>query len=131
MPVKLTTTINKIPFVPNPINSAIIREFSEYMKLNESSENHQNNNLKAVLAFAAFLGRSTTLYNIQAKDQIVRFLDTKIKKEDPEKKWITTWNNYLTRLKLFFRWLHNARGKDPNEIELQSEWETPENERKN
>jgi hypothetical protein len=55
MPAKLTTTINKISSVPNPINSVIIREFSEYMKDNGSSE-HQNNNLKTVIAFANFLG---------------------------------------------------------------------------
>ncbi|MGC2681122.1 MAG: hypothetical protein WA323_04580 [Candidatus Nitrosopolaris sp.] len=52
-------------------------------------------------------------------------LDTKINTEDNEKKWITTWNNYLTRLKLFFRWLYNARGKDSEDIASQSDWETP------
>ena len=23
----------------------------------------------------------------------------------PDKKWITTWNHYLNRIRLFFRWL--------------------------
>ena len=50
-------------------------------------------------------------------------LDTKINTEDNEKKWITTWNNYLTRLN--FRWLYNARGKDSEDIASQSDWETP------
>jgi integrase/recombinase XerD len=125
MPAKLTTTINKICSVPNLTNSAIIREFSEYMKWNGSSEHHQNNNLKAVIAFAKFIGPHSTFYQIQTKEQIIMFLDTKIKIEDSEKKWITTWNDHLARIKLFFRWLYNVRGKDPDNIALQSDWETP------
>jgi integrase/recombinase XerD len=125
MPAKLTTTINKICTLPNPINSAIIMQFSEYMKGNGSSEHHQNNNLKAVIAFAKFVGPHSTFYQIQTKQQIITFLDTKINTEDNEKKWITTWNNYLTRLKLFFRWLYNVRGKNSDEIAPQSDWETP------
>jgi integrase/recombinase XerD len=105
MPAKLTTTINKISSVPSPMNSAMIQEFSEYMKGNGSSEHHQNNNLKAVIAFANLLGSHTTFYDIQKMEQIAAFLDTKINREDNENKWITTWNNYLTRLRLFFRWL--------------------------
>jgi integrase/recombinase XerD len=58
------------------------------------------------------------------------FLNTKIKdlNHDPEKRWITTWNHYLYRIRLFFRWLYNYRSKelhDDNEI-TPSEWETPE-----
>jgi integrase/recombinase XerD len=125
MPAKLSTTINKICSVPNPTNSTIIREFSEYMKWNGSSEHHQNNNLKAVIAFAKFIGPHSTFYQIQTKEQIITFLDTKKKTEDNEKKWITTWNHYLVRIKLFFRWLYNVMGKDPDNIALESDWETP------
>ena len=100
-------------------------EFSGYMKGNGSSEHHQNNNLKAVIAFAKFIGPHSTFYQIQTKEQIITFLDTKINTEDNEKKWITTWNNYLTRLKLFFRWLYNVRNKNPDEIQPQSDWESP------
>ena len=125
MPAKLTTTINKISSVPNPTNSVIIREFSEYMTENGSSEHHQNKNLKALIAFAHFIGPHVTFYDIQKKEQIMTFLDTKINREDNEKKWITTWNNYLTRLKLFFRWFYNMRGKDSEALAPQSDWETP------
>jgi integrase/recombinase XerD len=125
MPAKLTTTINKICSVPNLTNSTILKEFSEYMKWNGSSEHHQNNNLKAVIAFAKFIGPHSTFYQIQTKEQIIAFLDTKKKIEDNEKKWITTWNHYLVRIKLFFRWLYNARGKDPDNIAPDSDWETP------
>jgi integrase/recombinase XerD len=81
--------------------------------------------LKAVIAFAKFLGDSTTFYDIKKKEQITAFLDTKINKEDNEKRWITTWNNYLHRLKLFFRWLYNMRGKNLEDVSPQSDWETP------
>jgi integrase/recombinase XerD len=35
----------------------------------------------------------------------LQFLDLKRKTEDkdPDKKWITTWNDYLWRLKYFYR----------------------------
>ncbi|MDQ6667781.1 MAG: hypothetical protein M3Y53_06085, partial [Thermoproteota archaeon] len=125
MPAKLTTTINNISSVPNHTNAALIKEFSEYMKDNGSSEHHQNNNLKAVTAFAKFLGDSTTFYDIQKKEQILAFLDTKINKEDNEKRWIPTWNNYLDRLKLFFRWLYNMRDKKLEDVAPQSDWDTP------
>jgi len=71
MPEKLTTTINKISSVPNPTNSTIIQEFSIYMKENGSSEHHQNNNLKAVISFAKFLGSHPTFYDIRKKEQII------------------------------------------------------------
>jgi integrase len=56
-------------------------------------------------------------------------LDTKIKNNDvdPEKKWITTWNDYLWRIKYFFRWFHNhklvkERAEEPSNT---SDWITP------
>ncbi|HEX5975875.1 MAG TPA: hypothetical protein VFY68_01285 [Nitrososphaeraceae archaeon] len=92
MPSKLTTTINKIALLPNPTNSDLINEFYQYMKSNGASERHQNNNLKAIIiSFANFLGTDTTFFNVQLKEQITSFLDTKIKnlEEDPDRKWIT------------------------------------------
>ena len=35
------------------------------MKNNDSSERHQNNNLKAITAFAKFLGSGTSFYDIE------------------------------------------------------------------
>ena len=52
--------------------------------------------------FANFLGESKTFNEVNDTETIVIFLDTKRKnKEDPEQKWITTWNDYLWRLKKF------------------------------
>ena len=59
------------------------------------------------------------------------FIDTKIKnvEEDPDKKWIATSNDYLHRIKHFFRWLYNqkdaeAKALAKGEVVRQEEWET-------
>ena len=59
------------------------------MKDNATSDRHQNNNLKAITAFAKFLGSETTFYQISTKDQVTEFLDTKIRSDsdDPERRW--------------------------------------------
>jgi integrase/recombinase XerD len=60
------------------------------------------------------------------KEKILKFLDLKRKTEDidPDKKWITTWNDYLWRIKYFYRWLHNAKEKGVNANSFDS-WVTP------
>ena len=93
MPIRLSTTIAKITSLPNPTNAALISEFHQYMKNNGASESHQNNCLKTNMAFAIFIGPNVTFYDIHTRQQITQFLDTKIKSAD--KKWITTWNDYL------------------------------------
>jgi integrase/recombinase XerD len=40
-----------------------------------------------------------------------------------KEKSIITWNDYLSRIKYFSRWLHNNKGKDA--LVYQSEWITP------
>ncbi|HXX95626.1 MAG TPA: hypothetical protein VEL11_00725 [Candidatus Bathyarchaeia archaeon] len=42
------------------------------------------------------------------------------KEQDPEGKWITTWNDYLNRIKLFFRWLRNKN------VVNKPDWKTPD-----
>ena len=56
MAVKLSTTLSHITTVPNSSNSKIITEFYHYMKSIGSSENYQNQVLKAMIVFANFLG---------------------------------------------------------------------------
>ena len=109
MVAKLSTTINKIQALSNSTNSKTLTEFLTYMKNNGSSERHQNNNLIVMIEFSNYFNSNTTLYDINKKEQILSFLDTKIKDSvnDPEKRWITSWNHYLTRIKLFYRWLYN------------------------
>jgi integrase/recombinase XerD len=82
------------------------------MKSNGASESHQNNNLKALISFAHFLGPNVTFYDIKQSDMITSFLNTKLKsfEKDPDKKCIITWNDYLGRIKYFMRWLYNYKG---------------------
>ena len=123
MPLKLSTTIRKIQNIPNKVNVEIINEFHGYMRDNGSSEHHQNNNLKVVIGFGNFLGENNSFYDIKTRQQVLSFLDTKVKtvEEDPDKKWVTTWNNYLNRMKLFYRWLYNH-----NKTIERENWQTPD-----
>ena len=127
MPTKLSTTVNKIELVPNRKNSELIHKFHEFMKSNGASERHQNNNLKAVCNFANYLGQNVNFEDVNNTSQILSFLDTKIKSqdEDPDKKWITTWNDYLHRIKHFLRWLHNVGTLQSDSILPMDDWITP------
>ena len=129
MPIRLSTTVQKISSLPNEVNSLLLSEFYEYMKSNGVSESHQNNNLKMLISFARYLGASSFV-DINTSESITNFLNSKLKsiEDDPDKKCLTTWNDYLGRL---FRWLHNCRknssNNDNNNLAAisQSEWETP------
>ena len=73
----------------------------------DTSTNYQKDNVELVYMFAKFLGDSKTFNEIKDGETIIVFLDVKrkSKEQDPEQKWITTWNDYLWRLKMFYRWL--------------------------
>ena len=128
MTVRLSTTVRNVgEVVSNQENVKIILRFFEFMKKNGTSESYQNNNLKAIIAFSKFLGPSINLDQIKSRTQITSFLDTKIKaiEQDPDKRWITTWNDYLGRIKYFFRWLHNYDDKRFDDAQF-SDWQTPD-----
>jgi len=59
MPEKLQTVVAKIDRLSNSTNVAIVKEFFKFLKGNGTSELHQKNSLKAVLAFGQFLGPNT------------------------------------------------------------------------
>jgi integrase len=122
MPYTLTTTLSKILLIPNRINLNLINEFHDHIKSKGCSERHRNNTLQVMIGLANFLGCDRTFYEIERKEQILEFLNTKTKstKQDPDEKWITTWNHYLARIKLFFRWITNRSGECS-----ESEWQTP------
>ena len=111
MTMKLSTTLGHIDRIANLTNASLVKEFYEYLKEIGTSENYQNQNLKQITGFARFLGGEKTFYDIKMREEIISFLNTKIKdiKVDPDKKWITTWNDYLWRIKYFFRWFHNCK----------------------
>ena len=127
MPTKLTTTLKKIDLVPNKRNSDLIKKFYEFMRSNGVSERHQNNNLKAIINFANFLGNKISFTDINKPEQVLSFLNTKIRSQeiDPEKKSIKTWNDYLHRIKHFLRWFHNIGTIQSDIIIPMEEWNTP------
>ena len=124
MPAKLSTTVNKIRLLSNPENAKLIFEFYEFMKENGTSERHQNNNLKAIILYSNFL-YNRSLKEIDKKEYILSYLQTTInnREDDPEQKWITTYNDYFHRIKHFFRWLYN---QNKNDIGVAMDlWKTP------
>jgi hypothetical protein len=103
MPTKLKDTLEKVRKLDNKSNSDLLIEFYEYMRAVRTSERYQSDVLKVLVKFSEFI--NDNLMNVQKKEQVIAFLNTKIKNkvEDPEEKWITTWNDYLWRIKYFFR----------------------------
>lgn len=66
---------------------------------------------------------------IKSRQQIIAFLDTRIRDVDidPDKRWVTTWNDYLWRIKYFLRRLCNHKDRELRGLETleQSDWITP------
>jgi integrase/recombinase XerD len=89
------------------VNRQLIKDYHRDLISRDTGANYQKDNIKLIYMFANFLEKSKTLYDIKNQETIVTFLDTrrKSKEEDPEQKWTTTWNDYLWRLKMFYRWL--------------------------
>ena len=132
MPAKLSTLLEKVKNFKDKENAELIHKFYEFMKSNSCSENHIINNLKTIINFENFFQSQKALKEIKRQD-VVKFLDSKVKSPeiDPEKKWITTWNHYLTHLKSFFRWLYNENNMaidDHNDIHSKTmqDWITPD-----
>jgi integrase/recombinase XerD len=83
-----------------------------------------------MIHFAEHIGEATSFYDVDHK-QVVRFLDAKLKPEqiEPDKKWITTWNDYLWRLNLFKvtqkKKIKEIDGGEEVEAKPEDEWKTP------
>ena len=129
MTMKLSTTLTHINSILNPVNASLVKEFYEYLKQLGTSENYQNQNLKQIINFARYLGPEKTMSNVKTKDDIITFLNTKMKdaRSKSRQKWITTRNDYLWRIKYFFRWFYNykivkEKGEEPTSS---SDWVTP------
>jgi hypothetical protein len=56
MPTKISTTVSNISKITNKQNADLIVDFYQFMKENGSSERHQNNNLKTIIAYSNFIG---------------------------------------------------------------------------
>src|SRR3954452_10698193 len=124
MPLKLSTIINKIKLISNKENAETVLNFVEFMKYNGKSERHQINNLNTLLSYSNFLDKKS-FFNINKKDDVISFLNTKIKSKDegPEQKCIITYNDYFNRIKHFLRWFYNQYGKE--DIIPMNLWKNP------
>jgi hypothetical protein len=81
MPQKLETVLKKIDDMGNIINRQIIYEYHRYLISRDTSTNYQKDNIKLIHMFAKFLGDSHTFYDIKSSEFILKFLDTKKKKQ--------------------------------------------------
>ena len=129
MPMNLSTVVSHVKDIPNEFNKTSILEFYEYMRETDKSPNTQKQMLIALTGFARHLGPNKSFYDIIEKEEVKAFLDSKIKspEEDPDRKSITTWNDYRWRIIYFGRWLYNyklvkEKGNSPLE---QNDWTTP------
>lgn len=120
--------VTKIDTLQNKNNVQIIKSYHKYLVDNDKSSNAINNTMKLIFLFSKFLESKYNfieLLQINNKDILLLFLDSKKKgkDEDPEQRWITTWNDYLHRLVTFFRWIDGTlvkKNSDP------SDWITPQ-----
>ena len=88
MPVKLETSIKNIQLLDNHNNAKLIHEFYLYLRSVNTSESYQNQNIKALINMAKFFGKDLELIQISKKEEMLSFLDSKIKskEEDPRRK---------------------------------------------
>ena len=111
---RLQNVLEQIETVGDNLNKTLIQEFSKYLISKYTSASYQRNCIKIMLMFVDFLQsrkKINRLTEVNSIDDIIAFLDTrrKTKDEDPEQKWITTWNDYLWRIKIFYRWYYNTK----------------------
>lgn len=118
---KLKNTLKNVNSLPNKKNVSHILNYYNYLLDKGITESSKMNNIQSVCYFARYLD-TTNLTDVKEKHQITSYLNTFIKPDDPEKKYIGTWNSYRSKLIAFYRWLYNADGNEDHE----ENWTTPE-----
>jgi len=121
MPTKPETILKKIESLPDH-QSKLCLKFKEWLEYeNDNSERNWINYLKVLNLFATHIENKA--FEDVKRNDILSFLDKRKKsiEKDSEKKWIVTWNGYLSRLLGFYRWLYNYDKEKDRE-----EWVTPE-----
>ena len=100
MPAKSTTTITGIENkAKNQVNRQLTEEFFHHLTIFTYRKTTKMGYSRSI-RYAECLGPEAAFYHIHEKQQMLKFLDSKMKtKECPDKKWkwITTWNDYLWR----------------------------------
>lgn len=121
MPTKPETILKKIESMPE-YQSKLCLKFKEWLEYeNNNSERNWINYLKVLSLFASHI--KDKAFEDVVREDVLSFLDNRKKSidDDPEKKWIVTWNGYLSRLLGFYRWLYNHDKEKDRE-----NWVTPE-----
>lgn len=124
MGMTLKSALKNINSLPNKKNSNIIINYHNHLIDRGSSLNSQIAYLKAVYYYAQYLG-DTNIIDVKEKHEIIAYLNSKIKNDDLEKKYIGTWNDYLLKLRTFYRWVYNSNGNGNDTKDLEY-WTTPE-----
>ena len=121
MTTKPETVIRQIEGLPK-IHSKPLLQFKDWLVDDEDSMlSNAGNYLRVLKLFSFDLGKKE--FKDITREDVLKFLDKRKKSidADPDKKWVRTWNDYLSRLVGFYRWLYN------HEITRDREdWNTPE-----
>ncbi len=122
MTSKPQSVLRQIRNLENKQHSKTFLEFYDWLTEDQdSSPRNAIAYLKVLRMMSIHIGKKK-LDKISKAD-VVGFLDSKKKNSeiDPDKKWMRTWNDYLSRLIGFYKWLSNKDlGTD------REDWETPE-----
>ena len=125
---RLENVLKQIEYVENEVNQDLINEFSKYLILKDASANYQRNCIKVMLMFAEFIEKQKgiSLAQIDSSTDILQFLDSRKRnrEQDPDQKWITTWNDYLWRIKIFYRRYYITKILKNNIFDSRN-WSTP------
>jgi integrase/recombinase XerD len=105
---RLRLTLARVDKLSNKVNAELISEFYQFLKTHDTSETWQDNNVKALVHFAETIAKDDprlTFQQINTKECILQFVDSKRKPVDvdPDQKSIRTRNDYVDKLKYFFR----------------------------
>ena len=121
MGITLKKVVENVNTLSNKQNSEIIINYHHYLIEKGNSINSQIAYLKALYYYAKHL-ENTNIMDVKQKQEIINYLNTKIKNYDVEKKYLTTWNDYLLKLRTFYRWFYNCE----KEGKGQEYWITPD-----
>jgi integrase/recombinase XerD len=120
MGAKIKNVIAHINSMSNKKNISLILSYHNYLIDKGIVVNSQINNIKPIYYFAKHLD-TTNLTDVKDKLTITTFLNTLIKYDDQDKKYLTTWNYYLEKIKGFYRWVYNN-----DESNDARDWTTPD-----
>ena len=82
MPVKLETSLRNIQLLDNSNSAKLIHEFYLYLRSVNTSESYQNQNIKGLINIAKFFEKDLEFIRISKKEEILLFLNTKIKNKE-------------------------------------------------